>query len=97
MASPAQVANDMAVRADYWRGRSADLRKACIDAEAMIRRLLKGEPVSDRAYRGLEQRLRRLEGGIAGWGNQTRIREALARARTTLETLLQEAHDDAGR
>lgn len=87
MASPAQVANDMAVRADYWRGRSADVQKACHNSATMIRNFLNGDPVSGQAYCGLERRLARLEAEISNWSNQTQIRGALTRARLTLAAL----------
>jgi len=77
----------MAARADYWRDRDGDLHRACFDAARMIRSLLEGEHVDGRKWGGLHVRLLRLEGGCSAWNNHTGIREALVRARLTLEAL----------
>ncbi len=44
MASPAQVANDMAARANFWWGRDKKVAAACRDAARVIRGYLGGPP-----------------------------------------------------
>lgn len=91
MASPAQVSNDMAVRSGFWRGRDPMLHKACFDAAVMIRCFLNGAPPDGRSFYGLDRRLLRLESSISDYGNAGGIREALSRARLTLQDLREEA------
>lgn len=90
-ATPAQVANDMAARATYWRGRDTRLENVCHDAALVIRRFLAGERVHGSTYRGLHGRLLRYEGTLARWSDHSGSGEALSRARLTLETLWREA------
>lgn len=91
MASPAEVANDMAARAKFWRGRDTRLQNVCHDAALVIRRFLAGERVHGSTCRGLHDRLLRYEGMLARWSDHSGTGEALGRARRTLDALWREA------
>ena len=57
MATPAQIANDMAAHAQYWAKRDKNIERACRDAARVIRALLAGEQVDGRTYYGVQKRL----------------------------------------
>ena len=57
MATPAQVANDMAAYADFWLKRDKNLHADCRDAARLIRAFLNGQPVDGRTYGGVHRRL----------------------------------------
>ena len=61
MASPAEIANDMAAQAAYWAKRDRRITNACLDAARVIRAFLSGERVDGRTYYGLHRRLLNLE------------------------------------
>lgn len=86
MASPAQVANDMAAHAAWWSRRDAEICRACQDAARVIRAYLAGQAVDGRTYFGLHGRLTRLSSrnGLRGYPN-------FFRAQATLEALRREA------
>lgn len=87
MATPAQVANDMAAHAVYWDKRDRVLERLCRDAACVIRVMLAGKSVDGRTYGGLHRRLlarARDESGIQGYPDFTR-------ARLTIEQLRREA------
>lgn len=86
MASPAQVANDMEVRAAFWRGRDAAMAATCRDAARVIRGYLAGDPPEGRAVREV---LARICGADALGGVETA--HALGRAATTIRDLRKEA------
>lgn len=88
MASPAEVANDMAAQAAFWARRDKDIARACDDAARVIRAFLAGERVDGRTYGGLRRRLLDLSSGRR-WAHYGII-SSLDRARKTLETLREE-------
>ncbi|WP_386173157.1 hypothetical protein [Sulfitobacter sp. R86518] len=57
MATPAEIANDMAAHADYWQKRDRKTFEACNDAARVIRMFLAGQHVDGRTYYGLHRRL----------------------------------------
>ncbi|MBN7785148.1 hypothetical protein JYP51_09470 [Ponticoccus gilvus] len=85
MATPAQVANDMAAHAAYWEKRDRRIERLCRDAARVIRLYLSGERVDRRTWAGLHMRLlscARDESSVKGYPDFTR-------ARLTLEALRQ--------
>ena len=91
MATPAEIANDMAVQARYWQGRdeSFGVALACRDAARIIRAYLAGERVDGRTYGGLQRRLLNLE--ALSFCRRYYIHENLTRARLALEELKRKA------
>lgn len=77
MASPAEIANDMAAQAAYWAKRDRGVTNACLDAARTIRAFLAGERVDGRTYYGLHRRLLRLEMSRRSGPDFTRARNAL--------------------
>lgn len=57
MATPAEIANDMAAHATYWQKRDRKTFEACNDAARVIRMFLDGLQVDGRTYGGLHRRL----------------------------------------
>ena len=87
MATPAQIANDMAAHAAWWNGRDSNVARACRDAARVLRMLLAGERVDGRTWGGLHHRLLTL----ARPGSELRAYPDFDRARMTLEALRREA------
>ena len=87
MASPAEVANDMAAHARYWDGRDREVASTCRQAANLIRAFLNGDRVDGRSYHGLHKRLLRLDlrENTQGYPN-------FQRARLTLEELRRRAN-----
>jgi hypothetical protein len=95
MASPAQIANDMAAHAAWWAKRDADLARLCRDSARVIRMLISGEKLDGRTYGGLHRRLldRRRDGPdlhLKGYPD-------FDRARICLECLQAELRGKEGR
>lgn len=67
MASPAEIANDMAAHATYWAKRDKRVFAACRDAERVIRAYLAGERVDGRTRAGVWRRLLQLEDNVGRW------------------------------
>lgn len=88
MASPAEIANDMAAHARYWDGRNNDIARACRDAAREIRNALNGIECDGRTWGGLHRRLLRLEGAE----RYARGLPNFLRARLTLEDLRRGEH-----
>lgn len=89
MATPAQVANDLAAQAGYWAGRNDDLSRDLRQAAHMVRQFLSGAPVDGRTYRGLQTRLsNRLSSGA---GVFPQAQPSLRRGIETLRLLRAEA------
>lgn len=88
MASPAEIANDMAAHADYWRGRDRNHARDCGDAAWIIRAFIAGERVDGRTYGGLH---RRLLNRISGRSQFERAAPNYARALSALQRLKAEA------
>ncbi|KJS43546.1 MAG: hypothetical protein VR71_10135 [Roseovarius sp. BRH_c41] len=88
MATPAQIANDMAAHAKYWAGRDCNIERVCRDAAWVIRSMLEGPKVDGRTYGGVHRRLLRLEMG-PGW--RVKGYPDLVRARLCIERLRREA------
>lgn len=57
MATPAQIANDMAAQAAYWHRRDDATSDACRDCAFVIRKFLSGQLVDGRTFHGLQSRL----------------------------------------
>lgn len=88
MASPAEIANDMAAQAAHYRKalkKQPAIAQGCEDAARMIRAYLAGDPVDGRAYYGLHRRLLDLE--INRGCIQAGLDGKMTRARLTLEQL----------
>lgn len=88
MASPAEIANDMAAQAVYWSRRDGKIEAVCWDAARIIRAFLAGDLVDGRTFDGLHRRLLDLEARAArsyGWFPD------FTRARNALEALRREA------
>lgn len=86
MATPAQVANDMAAQAAYWTGRDREVARTCLDAARVIRELLATKPVDGRTLHGLNRRLLTLEGN-ANASQNDRLYASLSRARAVIGEL----------
>ena len=78
MATPAQIANDMAAQATYWHGRDRRLGVA-----------VAGERVDGRTWGGLHRRLLNLENHT--FCRSHHIDQNLTRARLALEDLRRQA------
>ncbi len=89
MASPAEIANDMAAQAAFWQKRDKQVYRACDDAARMIRAFLAGAYVDGRTYGGLQKRLFDLivSRRYAGYG----ITDNLDRALRAIQILKREA------
>lgn len=85
MASPAQIANDLAAQATFWTRRDGDVARVCRDAARLIRAMLAGQPVDGRTYAGVQARLLS-NGARYGRSNET-IYWSLHRASETLMAL----------
>lgn len=83
MATPAQVANDMAAHARYWAGRDKVIASTCTVAAQVIFRFVEGGSVDGRTYAGIHRRLLKLEGSKYPWQGFPDFQ----RARLTLERL----------
>ncbi|WP_323036239.1 hypothetical protein [Pararhodobacter sp.] len=89
MASPAQVANDMQLRATFWTKHDKDVAHACQDAAHVIRAYLDGPAPDGRTVGGVLTRLYRLEGGAYN----PELANSLARAAGTITALRKEVND----
>lgn len=56
-ATPAQVANDLMIQAQYFAKSDAQVSQACRDCARLIRAFLAGEKVDGRTYCGVETRM----------------------------------------
>jgi hypothetical protein len=56
-ATPAQVANDLALQAAYLAKRDHDIAQLCRDSARVIRAMIAGQPVDGRTLRGVRTRL----------------------------------------
>ena len=86
MATPAEIANDMAAHATYWQKRDRKTFEACKDASRVIRMFLSGQHVDGRTYGGLHRRLldltsRSSAGRVAGAPNFDRAFQILQQLR----------------
>lgn len=83
MATPAQVANDMAAQAAYWTGRDREVARTCLEAAQVIRDLLEKKQVDVVTLHGLAGRLLvvQCKADTQRWAQGG---GAFARARTTL-------------
>ncbi|SDW75974.1 hypothetical protein SAMN04488041_103160 [Sulfitobacter pontiacus] len=86
MATPAEIANDMAAHADYWQKRDRKTFETCNDAARVIRMFLGGQNVDGRTYYGLHRRLldltsRYSAGRVAGAPNFDRALRILHQLR----------------
>ncbi|MDK3072753.1 hypothetical protein QO034_06495 [Sedimentitalea sp. JM2-8] len=89
MASPAEIANDMAAQAVFWQKRDKNIHRACDDAARMIRAFMAEERVDGRAYHGLHRRLFDLSVSRR-WAHYG-INDHLDRALRTIQILNREA------
>ena len=85
-ATPAQVANDLAVQADYFARRDDNIARLCRDSLRLIRAMIAGQAVDERTYARVIFRLQ-------GWNSRPRaavpsqIDKSLDRALVTLKAL----------
>ncbi|WP_297772708.1 hypothetical protein [uncultured Roseovarius sp.] len=93
MATPAQIANDMAAHAAYWAKRDREIERVCRDAARVIRALMAGEPVDGRTYGGLHMRLLERERRRPDWHPDWHVQgyPDFDRARLCMERLRREA------
>ena len=56
-ATPAQVANDLAVQADYFARRDDNIARLCRDSLRLIRAMIAGQAVDERTYARVIRRL----------------------------------------
>lgn len=82
-ASPAQVANDLAAQAAYFRGRDGEVEATCRDAARLIRHFLNSEPIDGRTLRGVLTRLQNLAGSKR-WLSGSQITKSAERGLQTL-------------
>jgi hypothetical protein len=86
MATPAQVANDLAAQAAWWGGRDEDLARTCRDTCRLIRALDAGEHVQGRSYQGVHARLAQMVHRYSiGPQHDSQIARSLRRACATLQ------------
>ncbi|MEM9764771.1 MAG: hypothetical protein AAF968_20080, partial [Pseudomonadota bacterium] len=81
MATPAEVANDMAAHATYWEKRDKKIAAACRDAARLMQTMLSGQYPDGRTFSGVYGRLLRLEHHserYQAYPNFGRARQALA-------------------
>ncbi|NCM96138.1 MAG: hypothetical protein GW948_02140 [Rhodobacterales bacterium] len=90
MASPAEVANDMAAQARYWDRRDPWIEATCRNAASVIRAYLSGEKVDGRTLRGCLDRLFRIESTVRHQ-SKPHTYNSLVRARETIINLRNEA------
>jgi hypothetical protein len=86
MATPAQIANDMAAHAAFWAKRDVDIERLCRDLARVIRAYLAGEAVDGRTYYGIQRRCLAREGRerdfyVKGYPDFTRARCVMERLR----------------
>lgn len=84
-ATPAQVANDLAIQGQYFAKRDADLSRALTDCARLIRAFLAGDPVDGRAYVGVHARMLTMNSRYCG--GQTQISKSVFRGLMTLTEL----------
>lgn len=85
MASPAEIANDLAAQAAFWDRRDRDVAAVCRDAARLIRAMLAGQPVDGRTYAGVQARL--LSNGARYGRSHETIGRSLSRASASLTEL----------
>lgn len=90
MASPAQVANDLAARAAFWRGRDRDISDACTIGARVIRAYLTGPHPAGHTTASALTRLC-LINDVPTVRESSDLRAAITRARTTIRALRNEA------
>ena len=83
-AFPAQIANDLALQAQYFAKRDDDVSRACRDCARLIRAYLAGEPVDGRTYSGVDARMSRMNSRYTG---ETQISRSIDRGLRTLQIL----------
>jgi hypothetical protein len=86
MATPAQVANDLAVQADYFAKRDDEIARLCRDSARLIRAMIAGQAVDERTYARVTFRLQ----GYSYWPRAalpSQIDKSLERALVTLQAL----------
>lgn len=87
-ATPAQVANDLALQARDVAKRDADVARACRDCARLIRAYLAGERVDGRTYSGVHQRMLNMD---SRYTSETQIAKSVSRGLSTLQLLHWEA------
>lgn len=89
-ATPAQVANDLALQAQYFAKRDAEVSATCHDCARVIRAFLAGEKVDGRTYGGVHVRMLKMDKRYTG---ETQISKSVNRGLMTLQLL---HHETAG-
>jgi len=87
-ATPAQVANDLALQAQYFAKRDGDVASACRDCARLIRAFIAGERVDGRTYSGVHTRMMNMDRRYTG---ETQIAKSVSRGLSTLQLLHSEA------
>lgn len=85
MASPEEVANDMAAWAKYYDGRDNGLARVCRDVAHLIRQMLCGRTIDGRTYNGVLTRLS--NAGRCRRQANDQLQTSLSRAQHTLTGL----------
>lgn len=93
MATPAQIANDMASRARFWDGRDGAVCSACRRSADVIRQFLGPSPPHPRAVTETLALIYRVYGYSVVIGMPDH-HHALSRAADTIQQLRREARDD---
>ena len=88
MATPAEIANDMAAHAAYWQGRDRKVEGLCRDTNTLIRSMLDGEQIDGRLYHGVWRRL--LDGERKYYATRVQAWPDFGRARSCIETIKRE-------
>lgn len=87
MASPAEIANDMAQHAAFWSKRDRNVAELCQDTATLIRLMLGGQKPDGRTFGGVWRRLldrerKHYESGIVGFPNFGRARSCLEKLKS---------------
>ena len=85
MATPAEIANDMAAHADYWYRRDKKTYALCRDACSLIRSMIDREEVDGRKYHGVWRRL--LSNERKYYSSRVQGFPNFGRARSCIETM----------
>jgi hypothetical protein len=86
MATPAQVANDLAVQADYFARRDDEIARLCRDSARLIRAMIAGQAVDGRTLSGVMTRLQGYNSRPRA-AVQSQIDKSLERAMVTINEL----------
>lgn len=86
MATPAEIANDLAAQAKFWRGRDDQVSFVCRDCASLIRQMRDGHRINKWTYDAVERRLLENLSRYKSQGN-TSISYSMARGLQTMTEL----------